>query len=53
MTKKLTNEELLRQYTNACFRITNYPNNLSEHKKFVRLKEELENRLGIKKGENK
>ncbi len=48
----MTNDELLRRFENACFRLTNYPNNKKINNEYEKLRKELEKRLNIDK-ENK
>lgn len=43
----MTNEELLRRFEEACFRLTNYPNNKKVNNEFKRLRKELEKKLNI------
>ena len=43
----MSNAELLRHFALQCFKVTNYPNNKSEHIRFVRLLSKLGQRLGL------
>lgn len=45
--KNKTNYQILKEFETACFRITNYPNNKSVSKEFVRLEKEISHRLGL------
>lgn len=45
--KKYTNEELIKEFENACFRVTNYPSNKSISKNLGTLEKELCRRLGV------
>lgn len=49
--KHLTSAELVNRFENACFKITNYPNNKAYSKKFGQLEKELMRRLEEKEGE--
>lgn len=49
--KNMNNQELVKEYTNLCFLLTNYPNNKSYNKKWFRLFSELCNRLNISEKE--
>lgn len=43
---KKTNEELIAEFENACFRITNYPSNITANKKYEKLRKEVLKRIG-------
>lgn len=47
--KDMSNEQLLEQYKNACFKITNYKHNKKYDEEFGKLEAELKQRLGIGK----
>lgn len=49
--KNIGNSELIKRYTEACFLITNYPDNKSYSKEWEKLYLELCNRLGISQDE--
>lgn len=49
--KNMNNQELVKEYTNLCFLITNYPDNKSYNKKWFRLFSELCKRLNISEKE--
>lgn len=42
--KTLSNEELIRRFENACFRLANYPNNKKINEEYVKLRKEVEKR---------
>ena len=48
--KHLTSAELVNRFENACFKITNYPNNKAYSKEFGQLEKELMRRLEEKEG---
>lgn len=44
---KISNAELIWRFEQACFRITNYPNNKTANKEFSKLETELAERLSV------
>ena len=45
--KDMTNAEILKRYTNSCFRVTNYPDNKKEAKEHDLLFREIARRLNL------